>query len=82
MDETINKLSNLVEISCDYCHINLEGETKWESIFEADKHYIIHNCECGKRKWLAVGLEGFDPRTFFEKQSVEVESSFPKVFEK
>ena len=74
-------LNQLVQISCDYCNINLEGEDGWESVFEADKQYCVHKCVCGKRKWVSVGLEGFDPRPFFQKQNFEVESAFPKVFE-
>ncbi|MBT4445747.1 hypothetical protein HOA92_01680 [archaeon] len=75
-------LKRLPEISCDYCHINLEGERTWETVFEADKQYAVHKCGCGKHKWMNVGLEGFDPRDFFSKQNSTVESAFPKVFER
>lgn len=82
MEELDPALSRILEISCDYCDLSLESSGTWESHFEADKQYAICNCACGKEKWVPVGLEGFDPRTFFEKQSREVESSFPKVFER
>ncbi len=82
MDEIDPTLSKILEISCDYCHINLCGNDGWESHFEADQQYAVRKCGCGKRKWVSVGLQGFDPRNFFEKQSSIVESSFPKVFEK
>ncbi|MAG60655.1 hypothetical protein CL619_02600 [archaeon] len=75
-------LPKILEISCDYCHINLEGKDGWECHFEADQQYSIKKCGCGKRKWVSVKLDGFDPRNFFEKQSKEVESNFPKGFEK
>ncbi len=77
-----NSLPPLPKISCDYCHANLEDCTDWKSHFEADKQYAIQTCGCGKKKWVSVGMEGFDPRSFFQKQSHEVVSNFPKVFEK
>ena len=82
MEELDPALPQILEISCDYCDASLERTNEWESHFEADRQYAICSCDCGKKKWVPVGLAGFDPRNFFEKQSVNVESSFPKVFEK
>ena len=82
MNEVDPAIPKVHEISCDYCDLILDDHEGWESHFEADKQYAVCKCACGKRKWVPVGLEGFDPRNFFTKQSREVESDFPRVFER
>ena len=75
-------LAKILDISCDYCDITLDDKDDWESHFEADQQYAVCRCSCGKHKWVSVGLEGFDPRNFFDKQNTEVKSNYPRVFER
>ena len=82
MGESISEPGQRPCICCDYCDANMDDCADWESHFEADKQYAMRTCSCGKKKSISVGMEGFDPRSFFQKQAQEVVSNYPKVFEK